>query len=143
MINLLNKSISTDQSKTTCLIRSVVGFVFLSEGIQKFLFATELGSGRFLKIGIPYPEFFGPFVGATEICCGVLILFGLFTRLASIPLLCIMLVAMITTKGTVFKEEGFWALLHGSRTDWSMLLCSVYLLIRGGGKWSIDVLLKL
>ena len=137
----MTKYFETDNSKTTIIIRLLVGFVFLSEGIQKFLVANELGSGRFLKIGIPFPNFFGPFVGTVEICCGILIVLGLCTRIAALPLICIILVAFSTTKGIVFKEEGFWALLHGSRTDWSMLLGSCFLVIRGGGKWSIDKLL--
>jgi uncharacterized membrane protein YphA (DoxX/SURF4 family) len=129
---------STDNSSTTILIRLIVGFVFLSEGIQKFLFPLERGAGRFEKIGLPAPEFLGDFVGGFEIGCGALILLGLFTRLASIPLIIIMLVAFATTKSEIFATEGFWELLHGSRTDWSMLLGCIFLLIRGGGNWSLD-----
>jgi putative oxidoreductase len=132
------KLISTSNEKTTILIRLMVGAVFLSEGIQKFLFPGSLGAGRFKKIGLPAPEFFGPFVGAFEITCGILILIGLLTRLAAIPLIIIMLVAIMTTKATVLANEGFWEMLHGSRTDWAMLLGSIFLLIRGGGKWSLD-----
>lgn len=126
------------KDKTTILIRLMVGAVFLSEGIQKFLFADSLGAGRFKKIGIPNPEFFGPFVGAFEITCGLLILIGLFTRFAAIPLIIIMLVAIATTKATVLANDGFWEMLHGSRTDWAMLLGSIFLLIKGSGKWSLD-----
>jgi putative oxidoreductase len=79
------------------LIRLIVGGVFLSEGIQKFLFPDENGVGRLAKIGIPSPEFTAPFVGVVEIVCGVLILFGLLTRLAAIPLIIDMLVAIIST----------------------------------------------
>jgi uncharacterized membrane protein YphA (DoxX/SURF4 family) len=132
------KLISTSNEKTTILIRLMVGAVFLSEGIKKFLFPGSLGAGRFKKIGLPAPEFFGPFVGAFEITCGILILIGLFTRLAAIPLIIIMLVAIMTTKATVLANEGFWEMLHGSRTDWAMLLGSIFLLIRGGGRWSLD-----
>jgi putative oxidoreductase len=132
------KLLSTDRNKTTILIRFMVGAVFLSEGIQKFLFPEKVGAGRFQKIGIPNPEFFGPFVGAFEITCGVLILIGLFTRFAAIPLIFIMLVAIATTKATVLANDGFWEMLHGSRTDWAMLLGSIFLMIRGGGKWSFD-----
>lgn len=125
-------------SKSIILIRLVVGLVFLSEGIQKFLFPAIRGAGRFEKIGLPNPDFLGSFVGAFEIVCGILLLLGLFTRLASIPIIIIMLVAIATTKADVLREEGFWAMLHGSRTDWAMLLCSIYLLIKGGGLWSLD-----
>ena len=116
----------------------IVGAVFLSEGIQKFLFPAIRGAGRFEKIGLPSPEFLGSFVGGFEIVCGLLILFGLLTRLANIPLIIIMVVAFATTKSEVLTEKGFWEMMHGSRTDWAMLLGSIFLLIKGGGKWSVD-----
>ena len=90
------------------------------------------------KNGLPSAEFLGGFVGTVEILCGTLILLGLLTRLASIPLIIIMLVAIATTKTEVLADKGFWEMMHGSRTDWSMLLGSVFLLIKGGGYWSVD-----
>lgn len=130
--------IQTNSSKTNILIRLVVGAVFLSEGIQKFLFPALRGAGRFEKIGLPSPEFLGSFVGFFEILCGVLILVGLLTRLASIPIIIIMLVAIATTKSDVLANQGFWEMMHGSRTDWAMLLGGFFLLIEGGGMWSFD-----
>ena len=133
--------IRTDNASSTILIRLMVGSVFLSEGIQKFLFADKLGAGRFAKIGLPNPEFLGSFVGSFEIICGTLVLIGLFTRVAAIPLLIIMLVAIATTKAQLLTENGFWSMLHDSRTDWSMLLGSIFLIVKGGGKWSLDKIL--
>jgi putative oxidoreductase len=130
--------LKTDISSTTIIIRLMVGLVFLSEGIQKFLFAEKLGAGRFAKIGFSNSEFIGAFVGYSEITCGMLVLLGLLTRLATMPLLCIMLVAMATTKADTFANDGFWAMMHASRTDWAMLLGCIFLLIRGGGRWSFD-----
>lgn len=135
---MLAKIISTNSSKTIILIRLIVGAVFLSEGIQKFLFPALRGAGRFEKIGLPSPEFLGSFVGAFEIICGLLLLIGLFSRLASIPLIVIMLVALAITKSEVYLEEGLWELLHESRTDWAMLLGSFFLLIEGSGGYSFD-----
>ncbi len=135
---MFKRIINTDNEGATILIRLMAGAVFLSEGIQKFLFSEKLGSGRFAKIGLPNPEFLGPFVGAFETTCGFLILIGLLTRLAAIPLLIIMLVAIATTKAQLLADDGFWSMLHDSRTDWSMLLGSIFLLIKGGGKWSAD-----
>jgi putative oxidoreductase len=132
--NILN----TDNSSTTILIRLIVGAVFLSEGIQKFLFPEIRGAVRFAKIGLPEPEFLGTFVGTFEILSGILILLGLMTRLAAIPTLIIMIVAIATTKADVLANEGFWAMMHGSRTDWSMFLGSIFLIIKGGGRWSLD-----
>ncbi|WP_297332633.1 DoxX family protein [Flavobacterium sp.] len=138
----LNQILTTDTSRATILIRLMVGAVFLSEGIQKFLFPALRGAGRFEKIGLPSPDFLGSFVGFFEILSGLLILAGLLTRLAAIVPIIIMLVAIATTKSTVLQEEGFWAMLHGSRTDWAMLLGSIYLLVKGGGRWSADALIN-
>lgn len=135
---MFKKILLTDNAGTTILIRLMTGAVFLSEGIQKFLFPGTLGTGRFAKIGLPNPEFLGPFVGFFEITCGFLLLIGLFTRLASIPIIIIMLVAISTTKAEVLQNQGFWEMLHGSRTDWAMLIGSIFLLIKGGGRWSAD-----
>lgn len=54
-------------------VRVIVGWIFLSEGIQKFLFPDALGVGRFIKIGIPSPLFTAPFVGVVEIVAGALL----------------------------------------------------------------------
>jgi putative oxidoreductase len=122
----------------TVLIRFMVGAVFLSEGIQKFLLPDKVGAGRFTKIGLPAPEVLAPIVGVTEITCGALLLLGLLTRIAAVPLIVIMLVAISTTKIPILLERGFWAMAHDSRTDYSMLLGSLFLLIVGGGPWAID-----
>ena len=135
---MLKRIINTDNQSTTVLIRLMVGVVFLSEGIQKFLFSDKLGAGRFVKIGLPSPDFFGPFVGTFEIACGCLVLVGLLTRLAAIPLITIMLVAIASTKAKVLANDGFWGMMHESRTDWAMLLGSIFLLVKGGGRWSAD-----
>ncbi|MBC3942136.1 DoxX family protein [Sphingomonas albertensis] len=147
--------IRSTASPSTILIRLAVGLVvFFPEGIQKLLFPDILGAGRFTKIGIPYPEFTGPFVGMVELACGALIIVGLFTRLAAIPLIVTMIVALITTKLPIllghelgpfslpdFKRYGFWSAQHESRADLTMLLGCLYLLIVGSGRWSIDRLL--
>lgn len=137
----LNKVLATRAPRAVVLIRLAVGAVFLSEGIQKFLFPAELGAGRFLKIGLPNPEFLGPFVGSFEVACGAAVLAGLLTRLAVAPLVTIMLVALVTTKVPILVNKGLWAMAHEARTDWSMLLGSVFLLIVGAGAWSADAVL--
>jgi putative oxidoreductase len=91
-----------------------------------------------LKIGLPMPELLGPFVGTCEILGGSLVLLGLLTRLAVIPLLIIMTVALITTKWPMLGTHGFWHMAHEARTDWSMFLGSHFLLIAGAGPWSLD-----
>jgi putative oxidoreductase len=120
-----------------------VGVVFLSEGIQKIRYPAIRGAGRFEKIGLPAPEFLGNIVGTTEIIAGAFILAGLLTRLAAIPVLVIMMVAIATTKVPILLEQGIWEMLHAARTDWSMLIGSIFLIIKGGGFVSADRLLIL
>jgi putative oxidoreductase len=127
-------------SQGILLIRILVGWVFLSEGIQKFLFPAALGVGRFAKIGIPAPQVMAPFVGVVEIVFGVLVLIGLFTRLATLPLLIDILVALFTTKLPFLAKHGIWGALHEARTDVSMLLGLVFLLIVGGGSLALDTM---
>jgi putative oxidoreductase len=141
----------TTASSATLLIRLSVGAVFLSEGIQKFLFPVDVGAGRFERIGIPAPEVLGPLVGVTEIACGILLLLGLFTRLAALPIIGVMLVAILTTKIPILlgqdlgpfqvrtlQRYGFWSMAHESRTDFAMLMGSLFLAWVGGGRWSLD-----
>ncbi|MCW5553335.1 MAG: DoxX family protein [Verrucomicrobiae bacterium] len=137
-MNLLQRVTSTQAPASVVLIRIMVGAVFLSEGIQKFLYAADVGSGRFAKIGLPNPEFLGPFVGGFEIVCGALVLLGLFTRLAVLPLLVIMAVAILSTKIPILQESGFWKMAHASRNDYCMVMGSIYLLVVGAGAWSLD-----
>lgn len=137
-MKLLHRIASSDGPTAVILVRFLVGAVFLSEGIQKFLFPAQLGVGRFTKIGIPAPEVLAPFVGVVEIVCGGMILLGFLTRLAAIPLIVDMLVAIATTKIPMLLERGFWAMAHEARTDFCMLLGSIFLLIVGAGPWSVD-----
>ncbi len=125
-------------SRAIVLIRVLVGWVFPSEGIQKFLVPDSLGVGRFVKIGIPWPQLMAPFVGVVEIVCGSLLLIGLVTRLATVPLIIDIAVAIYSTKIVAFAKNGFWGRLHEARTDVSMLLGLIFLLPVGVGVWSLD-----
>jgi len=124
------------------LPRLIVGLVFLSEGIQKFLFPEIVGAGRFEKIGFANPEFLATFVASFEIICGVLMLIGFSVRVAAIPLLIIMITAITTTKIPILIEKGFWQMAHDSRTDFAMTILIIFLLIYGAGKLSIDYLIQ-
>ena len=119
-------------------VRVLVGAVFLSEGIQKFLFPEALGVGRFARIGIPVAQVSAPFIGVLEIAGGALLLVGLLTRLAAGLLLADISVAIVTTKLPMLASKGFWATAHEARTDWSMLLGLVFLLVAGAGSRSLD-----
>ena len=145
------KSISTNAPRSVILIRLSVGAVFLSEGIQKFLFPNDLGVGRFIKIGIPAPQVMAPFVGVIELVCGTLIILGLLTRLAAVPLIIDISVAILSTKIPILlghgfwrfslsklPSYGFWSMAHEARVDYATLLGSIFLLIVGAGAWSID-----
>jgi putative oxidoreductase len=128
----------SDAPAATLLVRLLVGGVFLSEGIQKFLFPAALGVGRFVKTGIPAPEFFAPFVGVVEIVCGALVILGLATRVAAVPLLIDISVAILTTKVPMLTKQGFWATAHEARTDACMFLGLLFLLWVGGGPLGMD-----
>ncbi len=142
----------TRASGWSILVRLLVGLVvFFPEGIQKLVFPEILGAGRFAHIGIPLAELMGPFVGVVETICGALIILGLFTRLAAIPLIIIMIVAIVSTKIPILlghdfwifhvpklPRYGVWSMLHEARTDFCMLLAALYLLIEGAGAWSLD-----
>jgi putative oxidoreductase len=132
------KLLASNASPAVILIRFIVGGVFLSEGVQKFLFPGDLGIGRFTKIGIPSPEIMAPFVGVVEMVGGVLLLAGFLTRLTAIPLIINMLVAITTTKIPILQKSGFWVMAHEARVDYAMLLGCVFLLIAGAGTWSLD-----
>ena len=148
--------LGTDASGWSILVRLLVGLVvFFPEGIQKLVFPEILGAGRFSHIGIPYSDIMGPFVGVVETVCGALIVLGLLTRLAAIPLIVIMVVAIVSTKIPILvghdfwifhlpklARYGFWSMAHEARADFCMLLGSLYLLIEGGGRWSLDTLLS-
>jgi putative oxidoreductase len=137
------------------LVRLIVGLVvFFPEGLQKLIFPGILGAGRFANIGIPSAEIMGPFVGVVETVCGALIILGLLTRLAAIPLIIIMIVAILSTKIPILlghdlwifhapkiARYGFWSMAHEARDDFAMLLGSLYLLIEGAGAWSLDALI--
>ncbi|MGR7814567.1 DoxX family protein [Lacinutrix undariae] len=152
---MFHKLIKTDQAKTTIIIRFMVGFIFLSEGIQKFIEPAARGTGRFAKMGFPNPEFFANFVGAFEIICGILLLLGLLTRAAAIAMLINMTVSIVVTKIPIafaesfgsftlrnLKTYGFWSMVHETRTDLAMWLGCLFLFIKGGGYWSADSKIK-
>jgi uncharacterized membrane protein YphA (DoxX/SURF4 family) len=136
------------------LVRLMVGWVFLSEGILKFTEADALGAGRFARIGIPYPAVTAPLVGVCEIAAGAILILGLATRLAALVLLTNISVAIISTKIPILLGHGywlfslphlpaygFWGMAHESRTDLCMWLGSLFLLIVGAGRASLDALI--
>jgi putative oxidoreductase len=136
----------------TAIVRVMVGAVFLSEGVIKFVFANQ-GVGRFTKLGFPAPAFTASFVGGLEIVGGCLLIAGLLTRAIAIPFIIEMVVAILSTKVSLFlgtsplapppapPRIGIWAVLHESRSDWAQLLTSLYLVVVGPGRWSLDALL--
>ena len=143
--------LETHAPAAVTLIRLAVATVFVSEGVQKFLFPAATGAGRFAKIGIPAPELMGPFIGVVEIVCGALVLVGLFTRLAALLLMANMTVAILSTKVPILIGHGYWrfaaptgktglwGMLHEARTDFSMWLSCTFLLLVGAGPSSLDV----
>jgi putative oxidoreductase len=139
-------------TRATLLVRLAVGSVFVSSGLVKFLFDNQ-GPGRFAKIGLPAAPALASFVGATEIVCGTLLLAGLFVRLAALPLVVDMVVAIVTTKLPLLfgagpepvaasPKTGFWAFAYQARLDLTMLAACVFLVVVGAGLLSVDALLS-
>jgi len=121
------------------LIRIAAGLIFFTQGILKFTDPT-LGMIRFARIGFPHPYFTAHFVGSFEIVCGILVLLGLWTRAAAVPLLIVICTAIATTKiPELFRSnQGFWFMVSDGRTDFAMLCSLLFLIFTGGGAWSLD-----
>jgi putative oxidoreductase len=142
----------TDGPKSTLLLRLMAGGVFFWEGILKFVYVNQ-GVGRFTKLGIPFPHFTATFIGYLEIVGGLLLLTGLMTRLIAIPFVGEMIVAILSTKISLYlgtsplplppapPQVGFWAVLHEIRSDYAQILTVIFLLMNGPGKWSLDAVL--
>jgi putative oxidoreductase len=142
----------TDGPKSILLLRLMAGGVFFWEGLLKFVYVNQ-GVGRFTKLGIPFPHFTAAFIGYLEIFGGLLLLSGLMTRLIAIPFVAEMIVAILSTKISLYlgtsplplppapPQVGFWAVLHEIRSDWAQILTVMFLLVNGPGKWSLDAVL--
>jgi uncharacterized membrane protein YphA (DoxX/SURF4 family) len=127
-----------DKDHSVIWIRFIVGIIFISEGLQKFLFQDTLGIGRFIKIGIPYPEFSAPFVAFCEITFGFFILIGFATRIAFFPQIIIMIVALISTKLSILLNNEILPFLHEARNDLLIAFGLIFLFHKGSGAFSID-----
>ena len=121
------------------LIRLAVGLIFFTQGTLKYT-DPNMGVVRFAKIGFSHPYFVSHFVGAFEITCGLLVLVGLWTKVAAIPLLIVISTAIATTKiPELFRSnQGFWYMVSDARTDFAMLCCLLFLIVSGGGAWALD-----
>jgi uncharacterized membrane protein YphA (DoxX/SURF4 family) len=135
------------------ILRLMAGGVFFSEGILKFVYPNQ-GVGRFTKLGFPIPEITAHFVAVTEIVGGLLLIFGLLTRLASFYFIFEMIIAILSTKIALYlgtsplplppalPKVGFWAVMHETRSDYAQLMVCLFLLIEGAGARSLDKVLK-
>jgi uncharacterized membrane protein YphA (DoxX/SURF4 family) len=155
MKNLLTWFVNSppDGPASTLFLRLMAGGVFLWEGILKFVYVNQ-GVGRFTKLGMPFPHLTADFVGYLEIVGGLLLLLGLMTRLIAIPFIIEMIVAILSTKISLYlgtsplplppvpPQIGMWAVLHEVRSEYAQLLTTAFLLVNGPGKWSLDALLQ-
>jgi putative oxidoreductase len=129
----------TKAPRSVLLVRIAVGVIFFTQGVLKYI-DPGIGVVRFTRIGFSHPYFTAHFVGAFEILCGLLLLVGIGTRLASIALLIVIMTAIATTKiPELFRaNQGFWYMVSDARTDFAMFCCLVFLISVGGGSWSLD-----
>jgi putative oxidoreductase len=151
LIWLMNPPI--EGPKSTLLLRLMAGGVFLWEGILKFVYPNQ-GVGRFLKLGMPIPVFTADFVASLEIVGGLLLLSGLLTRLIAVPFIIEMVVAILSTKISLYlgtsplplppalPRVGMWAVLHEVRSEYAQVMTVIFLLINGPGRWSLEALLQ-
>src|SRR5580765_1805471 len=143
----------TDGPKSILILRLMAGGVFFWEGLLKFVYANQ-GVGRFTKLGMPFPHFTATFVGGLEIGGGLLWLAGLTTRLIAIPFVAEMIVAILSTKISMYlgtsplplppalPQVGFWAALHEVRSEYAQMLTALFLMLNGPGAWSRDAVLR-
>jgi len=139
----------TEAPTATLWIRLMTGSVFFWEGVIKFVFANQ-GVGRFTKLGMPFPHLLAPSIATLEIVGGLLLIAGLFTRPLALVFIGQMIVAVLSTKVSLFLGtyplayppvppiKGFWAVLHETRADWAQIATSIFLLLVGPGAWSLD-----
>jgi putative oxidoreductase len=137
------------ESRWNLLLRLMAGTVFFWEGLLKFVYPNQ-GVGRFTKLGFPLPELTAHTIAVFEITGGMLLLAGLFTRAVALLFVAEMIVAMLSTKISLYlgtsplplpaspPKAGVWAVLHETRSDWAQLLTSLYLALTGPGRWSLD-----
>jgi len=135
------------------ILRLMAGGVFFWEGILKFVY-TNQGVGRFTKLGFPFPETTAHFVASGEIIGGLLLIFGLCTRITSFYFIVQMIVAVLSTKidlylGTsplplppALPKVGIWAVLHEIRSDYAQILVCLFLLLEGAGRLSLDFIIS-
>ena len=142
-----------DGPKSILLLRLMAGGVFFWEGLLKFVYANQ-GVGRFTKLGFPFPHLTATLIGGLEIVGGLLLLAGLSTRLIAIPFVAEMVVAILSTKISLYlgtsplplppapPQVGFWAVLHEIRSEYAQMLTALFLLLNGPGEWSVDAVLS-
>jgi|SRR5579871_1933105 putative oxidoreductase len=116
--------------KGPIFIRIAVGLIFFTQGVLKYI-DPNMGVNRFTRIGFPHPAFTAHFVGAFEIVCGLMVLFGWFAQWAAIPLLVIICTAIVTTKIPELTRsgQGFWFMISDARADFAMLMCLLFLIV--------------
>ena len=141
-----------DGPSAIILLRLMAGGVFLWEGILKFVY-TNQGVGRFTKLGLPLPQATADFVGVLEIIGGIFLIGGFLTRPMAIPFIIEMLIAILSTKISLYlgnsplplppvpPQIGLWAVLHEIRSEYAQLMTAVFLIAAGPGPWSLDALL--
>lgn len=113
--------------------RLALGYVFVTTGWGK-LHHLEQVTQFFQSLGIPAANIQAPFVAAVELVCGAMVLIGLFARIASVPLIGTMVVAIITAKmGDVKDLSDFLQL-----PEFLMILLFGYLFTFGSGAVSAD-----
>jgi putative oxidoreductase len=117
--------------------RVIVGWVFLWSGWGK-LNNLPIVIENFVDWGIPFPKILAPFVSGVEFIGGILLLLGLFTRIAAVPLVIVMIVAIISAKWD--EVDSLETLLGFDESAYLALF--LWLAVAGPGLISLDHLLR-
>lgn len=117
-------------------LRLSLGAVFLGTGWGK-LHNLEQVTNFFTQLGIPFPAMNAALVSGVELVGGTLILLGLLTRFAALPLVAVMVVAILTAKRP--EIDGIRSLL--AFDEFTYLAGFLWLFVAGAGKASLDALL--
>lgn len=117
------------------IARLTLGWVFLLSGWGKLHHLPEVIE-FFRSLGIPAPEIQAPFAAGVELVCGGLLLLGLFSRLASVPLVVVMVVAIATARREELTSMGA---LFGF-IEFLYIVLLLYIAIEGPGALSLDAL---
>ncbi len=133
----MSRSSTEAQRWSVALLRVNIGLVFLMHGGQKwFIWGLHDTAARFSLLHVPFPLVSALFAMTIELFCGLFLILGLFTRLATVPLIIVMLAALFW----VYIRHGFFLTPTNPGCEYVLLRLAALIAIRtlGPGEASMD-----